>query len=75
MFNCMNTFRIQDYEEKLINSQNVHVLKFQYVSMVKLKVQANSHIQLDQRELNMIKNYDYQQSHLETGKADLLYQL
>ena len=32
-------------------------------------------MKLGNRELNMLKNYDYQQNHVETGKADILYQL
>ena len=71
----MNTFQIEESKKERINKQDVDMFRLRYVSMVGLKKSMSRGTGVGERELKMIKNYDYQQKQVGSSQADLLYQL
>ena len=71
----MNTFQIEGVKKERINQQDVDVFRLRYVPMIGLKESMGRGTAVGERELKMIKNYDYQQKQAGSSQADLLYQL
>ena len=75
LINSMNTFEVEDYKEKKkFGKLVVHWFKLRYVGMTKLKEGMLKEDKLEDRQLQLIKNYDYQQKHAARSKADLLFE-
>ena len=76
LINSMNTFQIEDSKEKeTFGELTVHWFKLKYVGMTKLKESMLKEDRLQDKQLKLIKNYDYQQKHAGRSKADLLFGL
>ena len=75
LFNCMNVFRVEGCRKTSINMKSATAVKLRYVGMVKLKESMLEEDRLEDKQLQMIKNYDYQQKHAARSKADLLFEL
>ena len=70
MFNCLNTFEVKSCTAEKATS----VIELEYVGMGQIKSKASKN-QLDAKEKELLRNYEYQQSRAYSTNAEMMYQM